>query len=150
MIRILCLALACLALAATAQSHGVTYGYAPGRTVAVRFAYASGEPMSYAAVRVLAPDSTDVEHQNGRTDARGVFAFVPDRTGLWQVAVREEMGHAATMAVAVDTLGEVVPPTASPTTPEASPASRPWLPLACGLSLLANLWLAGRLLARRR
>jgi nickel transport protein len=44
-------------------------------------------------VLVYAPGGGDTEFQNGRTDARGRFAFLPDRPGVWRVKVDAGMGH---------------------------------------------------------
>lgn len=86
-----------------AYGHGVTYGIFEEHAVAVRFGYAGGEPMSYAEVKVFGPQSSaDLEFQNGRTDARGVFAFVPDRPGLWKVEAWDNQGHKGNTEVVVE------------------------------------------------
>jgi nickel transport protein len=92
-----------LLLASLAHAHGVTYGICDEHAMAVRFGYAGGEPMSYVEVKVFGPESPpDLEFQNGRTDGRGVFAFVPDRQGPWRVEAWDNLGHKGTMAVIVE------------------------------------------------
>lgn len=54
--------------------------------------YDDGEPMSYAEVEILGPGS-DTPFQKGRTDRNGMFMFRPDQKGLWQIVVRDGMGH---------------------------------------------------------
>ena len=71
--------------------------------MAVRFGYADAEPMSYVEAKVFGPDSpSDLEFQNGRTDARGVFAFVPNRPGLWRVEAWDNLGHKGRIEVVVE------------------------------------------------
>jgi nickel transport protein len=89
--------------ASLAYSHGVTYGIFDEKAIAVRFGYAGDEPMSYVDVKVLGPKSTpDLEFQNGRTDARGVFAFVPNIPGLWRVEAWDNQGHKGIIEVVVE------------------------------------------------
>lgn len=63
--------------------------------VIARAGYADGEPISYAQVLIFAQGEEKIEHQNGRTDATGRFAFVPDRAGEWRFIVDDELGHKA-------------------------------------------------------
>lgn len=89
--------------ASLAHSHGVTYGIFDAHAIAVRFGYAGGEPMSYVETKVFGPKSTpDLEYQNGRTDARGVFAFVPDTPGSWRVEAGDNLGHKGSIELVVD------------------------------------------------
>lgn len=86
-----------------AYGHGVTYSICDEHVMAVRFGYAGGEPMSYVEVKVFGPESPpDLEFQNGRTDARGVFAFVPDRPGPWWVEAWDNLGHKGKIKVVVE------------------------------------------------
>lgn len=121
-----------------------------GETVLVRFAYSDGKAPEFAAVRVL--DANGQEFQNGRTDARGRFAFVPDRPGLWRISISDGMGHKTEHAVEVGPADAPAAPAATaPAAPDTddAPASLP-LRAALGLSLLANLALLIALLRRRR
>jgi nickel transport protein len=89
--------------ASVAYGHGVTYGICDERAMAVRFDYAGGEPMSYVEAKVFGPESPrDLEFQNGRTDARGVFAFVPDLPGPWRVEAWDNLGHKGSIEVIVE------------------------------------------------
>jgi nickel transport protein len=77
---------------ATCWSHGVdghieqTVGYC------VTARYDDGEPMSYAAVEISAPDA-EIGFQTGRTDRNGCFMFRPEVQGKWNVVVNDGMGH---------------------------------------------------------
>jgi nickel transport protein len=63
--------------------------------------YAGSEPVAYAAVLVYSPLQQETEYQNGRTDANGVFSFVPDREGEWRFVVDDGMGHHAETPITV-------------------------------------------------
>lgn len=148
MAKVLALAgLLALLACGPALGHGVTYGELDEPAVAVRFGYAGGEPMSYAEAKVFGPQSTpDLEFQNGRTDARGVFAFVPDRPRAWSVEANDGTGHRAVMELQVDGESHAARP-AAPTPGGQGPTPSKIL---LGLSLLANLALAAALLRARR
>lgn len=123
-----------------AYGHGVTYGVIADRAVAVRFGYAGGEPMSYAECKVFGPGSSpDLEFQNGRTDARGIVSFVPDKPGDWTVTAWDEMGHKGTLEVLVSGSKADLAGAAAPV-PQAGPTP---ISVALGLSVLANLALLG-------
>ena len=93
-----------------AWSHG-TSGYTEtAEGIRIKAEYDDGEPMSYAAVEVIAPDG-DVVFQKGRTDRNGVFMFAPDGPGRWQIAVSDGMGHQLELDHRVNALGKT---TASP------------------------------------
>ncbi len=59
------------------------------------FHYADGNALSYAEVKVWAPDDDQVEFQNGRTDKNGRFSFAPDQEGIWRIEINDGLGHAA-------------------------------------------------------
>jgi hypothetical protein len=67
--------------------------------VIVRATYGGSEPVPFARVQVFAPSSE--EFQNGRTDRRGYFSFVPEGAGKWRVAVDDEEGHRGEAALDV-------------------------------------------------
>lgn len=85
------------------HAHGAGYGIDnESRVVAVRFLYSGGLPMSYAQIKVFGPgDEENQEFQNGRSDALGRFAFVPDRIGIWRIDANDGMGHAVFAEVEV-------------------------------------------------
>lgn len=62
--------------------------------------YDDGEPASYAAVEIKAPDA-DIVFQKGRTDRNGRFMFQPDGPGRWQAIVQDGMGHRLPLNVEV-------------------------------------------------
>lgn len=76
----------------SALTHGTSGWLEEGEGIRVHAEYGSGEPMSYAAVKIIAPEST-VEFQSGHTDRNGIFMFTPDRQGEWQVTIDDGMGH---------------------------------------------------------
>jgi nickel transport protein len=89
-----------LCLAAVAEGHDIeaTTEIVPPAVI-VKGAYGGSEPVAYASVLVFAPAQRDMEFQNGRTDARGVFSFVPDRPGEWLVVLDDETGHRSEVKV---------------------------------------------------
>lgn len=126
--------------ASLAYSHGVNYGLFHERAMAVRFIYAGGEPMSYVKAKVFGPQSSpDLEFQNGRTDARGVFAFVPDRPGTWRVEARDDSGHKGSINVAVEKSNADLKAVNAVESKENGSMS---LKLFLGISIIANLSLA--------
>ncbi|MFV0347141.1 MAG: hypothetical protein ACK5JO_01045 [Halodesulfovibrio sp.] len=146
--------------ASPALGHGVSYGMAESKALTVFFAYSGNEPMSYVPVLVFGPQSTpDLEFQNGRTDAQGKFAFVPDRPGEWRVEASDGTGHKGVMAV---TVTEAMLTSGDTTSGEAASGDGAYSaaqsagtpPMAertiLGLSLLANLLLGALLLRRRK
>ena len=128
----------------TAFAHGVTASGITSKTVAVHFEYAGGDPMSYAEVLVFAPESKDgdAEFQNGRTDAKGNFAFVPTTSGTWNISATD-MGHRAELDVTVTQDGAVQASSAT------SGASQP-LRIILGISIILNLLCAALLLKQRK
>jgi nickel transport protein len=77
-----------------ARAHGTDYSLVEGEALtAVAFNYSDGEPMAYAEVLVFSPQDPKVEHQNGRTDKHGKFAFCPDMPGAWRISANDGMGH---------------------------------------------------------
>jgi hypothetical protein len=72
-----------------------------GPAVLAHTTYAGSEPAAGAAVLVYAPGKQETEYQSGRTDANGVFSFVPDREGEWRFVVDDGMGHRAETPIAV-------------------------------------------------
>ena len=78
--------------APTGQCHGVAGSIDPEHGYQVTAMYDDGEPMSYAAVEIKAPDSK-IAFQTGRTDRNGIMMFLPDQPGRWQAVVSDGMGH---------------------------------------------------------
>jgi nickel transport protein len=81
-------------------AHGVRGKVSTGGIV-VTAEYDTGEPMSYAKVKISAL-GTDLIFQSGRTDRNGRFCFFPDATGDWKVVVDDEIGHRLEIMVAVN------------------------------------------------
>lgn len=72
-----------------------------GSAIVVRAAYAGTEACPFAGIEVYSPAGPKVEHQNGRTDRTGRFAFLPDQPGTWRVVVDDELGHRVELQVPV-------------------------------------------------
>ena len=154
------LALAALLLvgAAQAQAHALYADHTWQGTVAlVQFAYAGGAVPTYAKVEVYSPADAKVEFQNGRTDAQGRFAFMPDTPGLWRIIMADNMGHRVEHAVdasagqgavqiAAQNQGK---PSAAVTSPGVGGFALP-LRVLLGLSLLANMALGVAALRRKQ
>jgi nickel transport protein len=76
----------------TGWCHGVEGYVEKTLTHCITAMYDDGEPMSYAAVEVKAPESK-ISFQTGRTDRNGCFVVKTDVPGDWQVVVSDGMGH---------------------------------------------------------
>jgi len=98
------LALFAVAFPRQASAHGTGWRVTDEKAVTVELYYADGEQMPFADVRVFAPGDDKVPVLHGRADARGRVAFVPDRGGIWTVAVTDGDGHSinASVSVALD------------------------------------------------
>ncbi|RLB80735.1 MAG: hypothetical protein DRH24_10145 [Deltaproteobacteria bacterium] len=81
-------------------AHGVKSFVGSGGIV-VTSQYDTGEAMSYARVRILAPGAK-LPFQSGRTDRNGRFCFFPDVAGDWEMVVNDEMGHRLEVNVPVN------------------------------------------------
>ncbi len=141
--------LVCLCLASTALAHAVHYRVLEqdGDAVAFEVSFGPKEPAAYAAVLVYGPDDQEVEHQNGRTDRQGRFAFLPDRPGVWRVRVEAGMGHQVSFEVDVAESG--TEPEQEAVQGNVLSQTEIWIRAGLGASLLLNLgFLAARL--RRR
>jgi nickel transport protein len=114
------------------DAHGVGGEVSTGGT-AVTARYSDGTPMSYARVKISAPDGGPT-FQSGRSDRNGRFCFYPDGPGTWTVVVDDEMGHRLSLAVPVDANAEPKPD-------GAAADSRPpvWMGAAAGIGVIFGL-----------
>ena len=144
--------------AAQAQAHALYAAHSWQGTVAlVQFAYAGGAVPTYAKVEVYSPADAKVEFQNGRTDAQGRFAFMPDTPGQWRIIMADNMGHRVEHAVDVDAGQGAAQgaaqsqgkPSAAVASPGVGGFTMP-LRILLGLSLLANMALGAAALRRRQ
>lgn len=139
-----------LSAAGPARAHAVHYRVLERDGAAVVFEVGFGpkEPASYAAVLVYGPEDREVEHQNGRTDRAGRFAFLPDRPGAWLVTVDAGMGHQVSFEVDVGQPAEGVQQDQAV---QGNSLSRReiWIRAGLGVSLLVNLGFLSVLLRRR-
>ena len=167
---------ACLVMtnARLASAHALRAAEIPqGQAVVMQFAYSTGEVPAYANVEVYGPTDAGMEFQNGRTDAQGRFAFVPNAPGQWRVIMADNMGHRVEHAVDVspaqgsaqgatregaqETAQGIAqgaaPNTDKPATTGATPGVGEFsvpLRVLLGLSLLANMALGAAVLRRRK
>lgn len=93
--------LSCMSLP-NAFGHALHLSVGQGEAVTLSARYDDGEAMQYAEIKIYAPGSDSIEFQNGRTDAKGRFAFIPSREGTWRVKISDGMGHLKTTTVKVD------------------------------------------------
>jgi nickel transport protein len=122
----------------------VEIGVEKNQALVVRAQYAGGEPMSYAKVRIINPEGRT--HQVGNADARGRFAWLPDKDGRWRAVVEDGMGHRAELALVWQEGGEVKPGRPAGAAPLGQPL---WARVVWGLALIwflggAVFWLKGR------
>jgi len=127
-----------------AAAHGTDYRVMEeGHVIAAEFFYSDREPMRYAEVLVFSPENKDVEHQNGRTDKNGRFAFCPEIPGKWLVKVNDGMGHAVRAEIEVDGVSNPreTAKGAAGNNLNAIEATSKWIRIFLGLSLLLNFCL---------
>ena len=142
-------------VASQAQAHALYAAHTwQGAVALVQFAYAGGEQPTYAKVEVYSPADSKVEFQNGRTDAQGRFAFMPDAPGQWRIIMADNMGHRVEHAVEVSAgrspaQADVKNAGDTAATPGVGGFSIP-LRILLGLSLLANMALIAAALRRRQ
>ena len=144
--------------AAQAQAHALYAAHTwQGAVALVQFAYAGGSVPTYAKVEVYSPADAKVEFQNGRTDAQGRFAFMPDTPGQWRIIMADNMGHRVEHAVdtsagqgaAQVSAQNQGKPSAAVASPGVGGFAMP-LRVLLGLSLLANMALGAAALRRKQ
>lgn len=147
----ICLAAALLLAGTVAQVSAHALYAADTRhdgVVLVQFAYSGGEQPTYAKVEVYSPTDDKVEFQNGRTDAQGRFAFMPDAPGRWRIIMADNMGHRVEHPVEISAAQGAAAATAAHDAGLGG-FSTP-LRILLGLSLIANMALAAAMLRRRK
>jgi nickel transport protein len=117
----------------------------------VEFSYSDGEPMAYAEVMVFSPENSELEHQNGRTDRHGKFAFCPDMPGAWRISANDGMGHLceATVETSLAALAEKADTTKGQADVGNLVHGSKTLKIIAGLSLIFNLAFAARFFRQR-
>ncbi len=83
-------------------AHSVVYEVKEISGITIKVEYDDGEPMSYAEVLIYSPVDEEIEYQNGRTDKRGCFSFLPDQPGEWKIMVDDGMAHGIVAKVLVE------------------------------------------------
>ena len=135
-----------LALApASAMAHGVGARFLGTDALVLAASYSDGTPMAFAEALAFGPGAADLEFARGRTDAKGRFAFVPDRPGTWTITLDDGMGHALTQTVEwTEGQAQNQPPASFAPPSSSSPLFRAGL----GASLLLNIFLTLALVRR--
>jgi len=136
-IQVLLIFLTILANIAPAWGHGTEGFTEKAEGALVSAGYDDGEPMSYAEVEIIGPGS-DTPFQKGRTDRNGRFMFRPDREGLWQIVVKDGMGHRLSLEWEITDL-KVGIKAAKPTGTGSRKASRPQ-GIIMGMSIIFGLF----------
>ena len=142
-------------MATPALAHGSHIEYEvvkteAGPTVQVSAAYDTQEPMVKAQGSIYSPANPQTPWLTGMTDGEGRFEFTPDRTGNWDIKVRQA-GHGAlvTLPWSNDAMANAAGDSSTTLTSSALGAGRP-LPQWLGLGLgVAGCLGAGWLLMRR-
>lgn len=98
----ICMWIFLLAGSGVAQGHGIFHETSKKEAVVIAARYDDGEPASYVQVRVTPPQGGKIEHQNGRTDKNGCFAFLPDLPGQWKITIDDGLGHKIDTELLVD------------------------------------------------
>ncbi len=70
--------------------------------VGIAARYDDGSPITYSEVKVYSPADRENPFQEGLTDKRGQFLFLPDERGEWRIVVDDGMGHLLTEVIVVD------------------------------------------------
>ncbi|CZE49132.1 hypothetical protein [Campylobacter geochelonis] len=97
--KLIFLAIFCI----SAYAHIVQFDVGSGGVYASIF-FDKNTPAKYSEYEIFAPDAS-LAFARGYTDARGVLAFVPDRSGAWRVDVKAGSNHGehkATFVINVD------------------------------------------------
>lgn len=89
----ICLWIFLMAASGIAHAHAIFHEATRKEAVVIAARYDDGEPASYAQVKVTSPKGGKIEHQNGRTDKNGCFAFLPDLPGQWKITIDDGLGH---------------------------------------------------------
>ncbi len=84
---------------AAAAAHGLSVEVAPGAYV-VRAAYDDGTPIGNA--RIAVKDENESVVADGTADEQGVYCFYPPKPGIYEVTVRDGMGHRERMEITID------------------------------------------------
>ncbi len=127
-----------------AFAHEILHSVERGRAIAVKAAFADGEPVAYSEYVVFSPKDPKIPHQKGRTDRAGYLSFVPDAPGNWHVKVTESGGHGFELDVPTETTA---------TTPVSGAGPAGWafvLRPLLGVVLIAGLFAVLVKLYRRR
>ena len=103
------------------------------RAVILGAYYAGGGSAPFIQVSVFSPAGAGKEFQNGRTDASGGFAFVPDTPGDWRCILDDELGHRKELTI------QVTPEGRAANSPAPAAQAIPFERMITGISLLSGL-----------
>ena len=141
-----------LAAPKPAAAHGTDYRLLdPELAMVVEFIYDDNQPMRFAEVLVFSPADDEIEHQNGRTDMNGRFAFYPDVSGKWRIQADDGTGHLEQLSIEIAEAEEdsetqrAVDDRSEASGHQHDNLARLWT-IVLGLSLIANLFMGFYLL----
>lgn len=141
-----------LAVPKPAAAHGTDYRLLdPDSAIVVEFIYDDNQPMRFAEVLVFSPADDEIEHQNGRTDMNGRFAFYPDASGKWRIQADDGTGHLEQLSIEIAQAEEnsetrrAAGDRSEASGHQHSNLSRLWT-IVLGLSLIANIFMGFYLL----
>jgi len=97
----------------------------------IKAVYEGDLPLPFGKVTIHDPDGE--EYQNGRCDRMGRFTFQPDRPGIWQVTVDDEMGHLESARI------EISAKTVSESNAPISKGSSPFIRWLLGVTIILLL-----------
>jgi nickel transport protein len=118
----------------TGWCHGVEGRVDHVKAHCITARYDDGEPMSYAAVEIKAPQS-EIAFQTGRTDRNGRFLVKTDAPGEYQAVVKDGMGHRLALDFTVSPDDDGRPTDKSPSPTVNRQMSRP-MKVVAGLSII--------------
>ena len=82
-------------------AHGVEHVIIKEGVTGIQAFYDDGSPLAYVDVTVFSPADTETEFQSGIADKNGIFAFKPDRDGIWTIIFDDGLGHGLTEEVEI-------------------------------------------------
>ncbi len=94
---VLCfLLLVCSFNAHEVNAHGVKWEMSQNKAYGFMFGYADDTFMKNATVQVFGPNDAEKLYQEGKTDEKGHYAFIPAVAGEWILKANDGAGHLVT------------------------------------------------------
>lgn len=73
-------------------AHEINHQVKEVQTICISLFFSNKQPMNYAEVEVYAPEG-NIVFQKARTDKNGIFCFLPDKEGTWEIKAKGETEH---------------------------------------------------------